>query len=129
MFCMGCGTELPDDANFCLKCGRPQRGGAVPQSTGPLRLETCEIKYRSLNVPIMFGSPTMEWWGSSIGPSGQYDAGQSASFSGVLSGEGEEWGCLLFDGAGDYAARHAERAAWHERRAKLSKQPRGRLDE
>src|SRR5947209_4402220 len=25
MFCVNCGKELPDDANFCLACGKPQR--------------------------------------------------------------------------------------------------------
>ena len=28
MFCSKCGTELPDEANFCLKCGQPTRGEA-----------------------------------------------------------------------------------------------------
>ena len=25
MFCLNCGTELPDAANFCMKCGKPQK--------------------------------------------------------------------------------------------------------
>lgn len=28
MFCKYCGQELPEEANFCLKCGRPL--GAAP---------------------------------------------------------------------------------------------------
>lgn len=27
MYCVKCGTELPDDAAFCLRCGAPQVGG------------------------------------------------------------------------------------------------------
>ena len=35
MFCRSCGTELPDDANFCLKCGVRVHTGkiAVPERT------------------------------------------------------------------------------------------------
>ena len=29
MYCVKCGTQLPDHANFCLKCGAPQRGGVA----------------------------------------------------------------------------------------------------
>jgi large subunit ribosomal protein L7/L12 len=25
MYCIHCGTNLPDDANFCSKCGKPQK--------------------------------------------------------------------------------------------------------
>ena len=25
MYCSNCGTQLPDDANFCLRCGKPQK--------------------------------------------------------------------------------------------------------
>jgi len=27
VFYISCGTQLPDNANFCLKCGRPQKDG------------------------------------------------------------------------------------------------------
>jgi ribosomal protein L40E len=27
VFCVSCGIQLPDDANYCLKCGRPQKDG------------------------------------------------------------------------------------------------------
>lgn len=30
MYCKKCGQQLPDDANFCLKCGTPQRAGMTP---------------------------------------------------------------------------------------------------
>jgi hypothetical protein len=31
MFCMNCGVELPDNASFCLKCGKPQQTTDVVQ--------------------------------------------------------------------------------------------------
>ncbi|MGH7488485.1 MAG: zinc ribbon domain-containing protein [bacterium] len=48
MFCTICGTELPEDANFCLKCGRPQREGIAPPTDGGksrARKEHCRITY------------------------------------------------------------------------------------
>ncbi len=30
MFCMKCGTQLPDEAAFCSSCGNPVGGGAAP---------------------------------------------------------------------------------------------------
>ena len=33
MYCAKCGTRLPDDANFCLKCGQQQEDGAVHSPT------------------------------------------------------------------------------------------------
>ena len=35
MFCMNCGTQLPDGAKFCMNCGTKVGGvgaGAVPSS-------------------------------------------------------------------------------------------------
>lgn len=42
MFCSKCGTEVPDDANFCWKCGQPQN--VVPQ--GP----PSDMEYDYLNI-------------------------------------------------------------------------------
>jgi predicted amidophosphoribosyltransferase len=42
MFCMKCGTELPDEARFCLSCGTPVGGAASFSETGSTVLElTC----------------------------------------------------------------------------------------
>ena len=30
MYCMKCGYQLPDDANFCLQCGAPQQPDPAP---------------------------------------------------------------------------------------------------
>ncbi len=38
MFCVNCGNELPDDANFCLKCGKPQQAsGSVVSQEQPIQ--------------------------------------------------------------------------------------------
>ena len=34
MLCRACGTNLPDDAAFCFKCGVPQAGGRPETPTG-----------------------------------------------------------------------------------------------
>jgi len=59
MICSNCGTELPDDANFCVQCGRPQKAGLA----GPIaraQWELCEIDYFSeegfLNQKGLFGA-------------------------------------------------------------------------
>src|SRR5437868_5322663 len=55
MYCMNCGKELPDDANFCLRCGKPTANKpsseqtVTPQSTVinntklPVAIETLEV--------------------------------------------------------------------------------------
>ena len=35
MFCIHCGVPLPDGANFCPDCGRPQAGEIPPRETVP----------------------------------------------------------------------------------------------
>jgi hypothetical protein len=40
MYCSKCGTQLPDEANFCWKCGQPQKQAA----SGPVQYEVCTIK-------------------------------------------------------------------------------------
>jgi hypothetical protein len=39
MFCKECGNALPDDAKFCMKCGKPTGGIVVQGTTGPLSSE------------------------------------------------------------------------------------------
>ncbi len=46
-YCPNCGAELPGDANFCLRCGKPQATAPQDQPKTPPpageRWETCEI--------------------------------------------------------------------------------------
>ena len=34
MFCVNCGTELPEEAKFCLECGKPQKSDTVDTGGG-----------------------------------------------------------------------------------------------
>ncbi len=42
MFCISCGKTIPDDANFCAYCGKPQKGG---ESRGPVEWEYTEYTH------------------------------------------------------------------------------------
>ncbi len=46
MYCQKCGTQLPDDANFCLKCGAAQRTQAK-SPLGSKSYEVCYLKIKS----------------------------------------------------------------------------------
>jgi hypothetical protein len=68
IYCMACGTELPDEASFCWKCGKPQKSGL---QTDEGQSEICEIRLAS----------RQRWGGLSysceleavvLGPKGQY---------------------------------------------------------
>ena len=73
MFCSKCGMQLPDEANFCWKCGQPQKEGAEVEEP---QLETCEIVYQVVDRPI-FGGGTFMFWAEAIGSKGRYNAGES----------------------------------------------------
>jgi DNA-directed RNA polymerase subunit RPC12/RpoP len=72
MFCIKCGSQLPDDAAFCLKCGARQQSPAQapPATTSPPQEAVKEIKCPSCGAPISpkFGEMviTCEYCGSSI---------------------------------------------------------------
>ena len=78
MFCPKCGSQLPDDASFCLKCGakiafyQGQQGGAAPAG-GPAVIAptgATQLKCPSCGAPISpkFGEMiiTCEYCGSSV---------------------------------------------------------------
>ena len=47
MFCMNCGTQLPENAKFCFKCGTPQKYlGQVeaPKQIEEPRWDICQIE-------------------------------------------------------------------------------------
>ena len=76
MFCNNCGTEIPDEANFCWKCGRPQKEGVKVEEP---KYETCEIFYIIVHEGI-FGNKSV-FKAEAIGPKGKYNAGQTEIFS------------------------------------------------
>lgn len=87
LFCNNCGKELPNQANFCWNCGKPQKQGL--QADEP-KWETCEI--------------TFDWLGGSgrdflfrrgffvakaMGPNGVYEVARIQAQKGVDSVEVE----------------------------------------
>src|SRR5947209_1937589 len=69
MYCISCGTQLPDDATFCLKCGTPQ-GAGVQARTGVPQWETCEILWEETGYDWSRFSNTIRFWVQRIGPDG-----------------------------------------------------------
>ena len=80
MFCINCGTELPDKANFCFKCGKPQ-GQELPKEE--IKWEMCEIVWEQANSllnSILIRSVGC-FTARAIGVNGVYIAGKTQSLS------------------------------------------------
>ena len=78
MYCPKCGKALPDDADFCLKCGAPQRaGGNAAAHDTPW--ETCEIHAEKLEN----GRTTPHWRFvvEADGPGGRRTLVESGAFA------------------------------------------------
>ena len=79
MYCWNCGSQLPDEAIFCHKCGKQQRYGG--QQIGSsltkdnITLETCEIVFDS--TQHLVAGAIFWFWAKAIGPNGEYSAGNS----------------------------------------------------
>ena len=44
MRCAKCGTELPEEAAFCWKCGQPQKPAESPAAAEP-EYEYCDLTF------------------------------------------------------------------------------------
>jgi len=77
MYCGKCGTKLPEEANFCLKCGTSRKGDV---SSAEPRYEFCEIVYTVASKSLL--SCYLLFWAKAVGSKGSYDAGKSNQFSG-----------------------------------------------
>src|SRR5215470_11107830 len=72
MFCIKCGSQLPDDAAFCIKCGTRQQQPTMQTATATNQAHEVvkEIKCPSCGAPIVprFGEMviTCEYCGSSV---------------------------------------------------------------
>ncbi len=77
MFCSNGGTQLPDDANFCLKCGKPQ--GPHTAFEQP-KWEICEIVEEEYPDPlnIIVGGIPGKFIAKAIGPNGPYIVKETA---------------------------------------------------
>ena len=78
MFCINCGQELPDDANFCHKCGKPQKN--IASTADETKWETCEIVYSEAKPVGLLTNAQLYFWAKAIGSKGTYNAGKSSSF-------------------------------------------------
>jgi hypothetical protein len=76
MFCSYCGKQIPDNANFCPECGKPQKQDLQQQ------YETCEIMWEKTKGHFsLFGSGNYgRFYARAIGPKGTYVAGYSTEF-------------------------------------------------
>ena len=77
MYCSQCGTQLSDDANFCLKCGKPQKPNI---QVNEIKWDTCEIVYDTISKGGLFSNARMKFWADAIGQEGSYNAGVSILF-------------------------------------------------
>jgi len=74
MFCLTCGTQLPDDANFCHKCGTP-----IGQTqSSKVTWEYCQICWDEEDS--LFSGTQVWFWADAVGPEGKYNAGESPRY-------------------------------------------------
>jgi len=73
MFCSYCGTQIPDDASFCNKCGKSQKAGG---SSDEIKWETCEIAYQQTTNGIVWEAGY--FYAEAIGPTGVYEAARTS---------------------------------------------------
>ena len=85
MYCSNCGTQIPDESNFCLNCGKPQKADVVPFQP---KYEFCEIVYVCVKQGGIFFDPLdkLQFWAKATGETGNYDAGESDIFEGTRLG-------------------------------------------
>lgn len=78
MFCVECGTKLPDGAKFCFLCGKPT-SDEVPGNTK--ETETCEIVYETAGEKWgIYPRTLLRFKAQAIGDKGEYCAGLSPEF-------------------------------------------------
>ena len=77
MYCAKCGHELPDDANFCLKCGKPQKESASHSLEAEILYETCEIIVKDAPKAGIFNNSVI-LKAKAVGPNGVDYVGESA---------------------------------------------------
>ena len=82
MHCIHCGTELPDEAAFCWKCGRPQQSSSDTDATYEVAVIDCIL----VSDPQQFASwfQSHDWYhgarlkftAQAVGPKGNYVAAE-----------------------------------------------------
>lgn len=83
MFCTSCGTQLPDEANFCWKCGHPMQknlqGKTDLQHEKP-KWEICEIDCKAVKESGLLNAGQAQWLAKVTGTKGTYYVGESPTF-------------------------------------------------
>lgn len=89
IYCMQCGKELPDDANFCLKCGKPVGGTVQSAPQSEPKWEYCEIVY---DDPISKRKKRwaktyydIEFWAKGVRSTGTFNALPNEEFLGKIA--------------------------------------------
>lgn len=73
IYCIHCGTQLPDSASFCLKCGKSVKGTAMATAQAESRWEYCEIVCKEAGF---LGSKSY-FAAQAVGSKGRYEAARS----------------------------------------------------
>ena len=80
IYCTECGKELPDDANFCLRCGKPQSAGVAPWESDTFPWETARIRSKVLKKERFSRNCTCAFVLEAIGPVWNYISETSRPF-------------------------------------------------
>lgn len=83
MYCIACGTEIPNEANYCSHCGKAQKDNLSSKSEEATTWETCEIVWDTKKLKKGFLQSQHYdtfFWAKAVGPNGIYDAGKSGVF-------------------------------------------------
>ncbi len=80
IYCMHCGTQLPDIASFCLKCGKPVKDATTSNVQPEPRWEYCEIVCQTAG----FLGRKSYFAGQSVGAQGVYIAARSTKTFGTI---------------------------------------------
>jgi hypothetical protein len=65
--CVACGTDLPDGAAFCWRCGTSQPAAQAPApAAAPQPLTQVTWEYQELVVPLDLTTATAQGWGKHI---------------------------------------------------------------
>lgn len=83
MFCSNCGTQIPDEANFCWKCGKPQKKDFEPSHQ--VQLEYCEVMWYEISASFT-GNNKGYFYAEAINPHGKYTTRETKAFNLGLGG-------------------------------------------
>lgn len=93
MYCSKCGTQLPDEANFCWKCGLPVSDVPQPTTKTDEKWDTCEIEWIASPLnPLEFFGVTRTFRGKfiakAVGQQGVYIVGETSELKPWTMNEG-----------------------------------------